>query len=103
MQPLLTSINVALEAAGQVQRFRPRYWKLLYFRQQGDKVWWDGVITEENDAFVSVSLPEEGIFLRGRRRLFDERACPGMAVRVRVGKVNPLYNEISIVEAVTSE
>ena len=103
LQPLLTSINVALEAAGQVQRFRPRYWKLLYFRQQGDKVWWDGVITEENDAFVSVSLPEEGIFLRGRRRLFDERACPGMAVRVRVGKVNPLYNEISIVEAVTSE
>ncbi len=101
--PLLTSINVALEAAGQVQRFRPRYWKLLYFRQQGDKVWWDGVITEENDAFVSVSLPEEGMFLRGRRRLFDERACPGMAVQVRVGKVNPLYNEISILEAVTSE
>ena len=26
-----------LDAAGQVQRFRPRYWKLLYFRQQGDK------------------------------------------------------------------
>lgn len=103
LNPLLTSINVALEAAGQVQRFRPRYWKLLYFRQQGDKVWWDGVITEENDAFVSVSLPEESIFLRGRRRLFDERACPGMAVRVRVGKVNPLYNEISIVEAMTSE
>ena len=103
LSPLLTSIHVALEAAGQVQRFRPRYWKLLYFRQQGDKVWWDGVITEENDAFVSVNLPEEGIFLRGRRRLFDERACPGMPVRVRVGKVNPLYNEISVVEAVTSE
>ena len=65
--------------------------------------WWDGVITEENYAFVSVSLPEEGMFLRGRRRLFDERACPGMAVQVRVGKVNPLYNEISILEAVTSE
>ena len=58
---------------------------------------------KENDAFVSVSLPEEGMFLRGRRRLFDERACPGMAVQVRVGKVNPLYNEISILEAVTSE
>ena len=103
LQPLLTSVNVALEAAGQVQRFRPRYWKLLYFRQQGDRVWWDGVITEENDLVVSVSLPEEGLFVRGRRRLFDERACPGMAVRVRIGKVNPLYNEISIVEAVTSE
>lgn len=100
---LLGLLSPVLEAAGQVQRFRPRYWKLLYFRQQGDKTWWPGVITEENDAFVSVSLPDQGIFVRGRRRLFDERACPGMAVRVRVGKVVPLYNEISVLEAAPAE
>jgi exoribonuclease-2 len=88
----------ALEATGQAQRFRPRYWKLLYFRQQGDKVWWPGVITEENDAFVNVSLPEQGLFVRGRRQLFDDRACPGMPVSVRLGKINPLYNEVHILE-----
>jgi exoribonuclease-2 len=88
----------ALEATGQVQRFRPRYWKLLYFRQQGDKAWWPGVITEENDAVVSVSLPEQGLFVRGRRQLFDERARPGMSVSVRLGKINPLYNEVQILE-----
>ncbi|MDR1660394.1 MAG: RNB domain-containing ribonuclease [Desulfovibrio sp.] len=88
----------ALEATGQVQRFRPRYWKLLYLRQQGDKVWWPGVITEENDAFVNVSLPELGLFVRGRRQLFDERTCPGMPVSVRLGKINPLYNEVQILE-----
>lgn len=98
---LLTALLPALDAAGQVQRFRPRYWKLLYFRQKGDKVWWPGVITEENDNFVSVSLPEQGMFVRGKRRLFDERACPGMAVTVRLGKVQPLYNEIQIMEAAT--
>ncbi len=100
---LLQILHPVLDAVGQVQRFRPRYWKLLYFRQQGDKVWWPGVITEENDVMVSVSLPEQGFFVRGRRRLFDERACPGMDVRLRLGKVQPLYNEIQILEAVTAE
>ena len=98
LEARLMALRPVLEAAGQVQRFRPRYWKLLYFRQQGDKIWWPGVITEENDSYVSVSLPEQGIFLRGRRRMFSERAQPGMAVNVRIGKVQPLYNEINIVE-----
>ncbi|WP_374280890.1 ribonuclease catalytic domain-containing protein [Desulfovibrio sp.] len=100
---LLNVLSPALDAAGQVQRFRPRYWKLLFFRQKGDKVWWSGVITEENDAFVTVSLPEQGMFVRGKRRMFDERAHPGLAVDVRIGKVQPLYNEIMILEAVPAD
>lgn len=56
------------------------------------------VITEENNAFVTVSLPDQGMFVRGRRRLFDERAHPGLAVDVRIGKVQPLYNEIMILK-----
>ena len=103
LETLRSSLAPVLDAVGQVQRFRPRYWKLLFFRQQGDKLWWHGVITEENDAFVTVSLPEQGLFVRGKRRMFDERAHPGMAVDVRIGKVQPLYNEIMILEAVTAE
>lgn len=98
MSSLLMSLNIRLDAAGQVQRFRPRYWKLLYFRQQGDKMWWDAVITEENDMWATVSLPREQLFVRGRRHIFGERACPGQAVQVRIGKVNPLYNEVQLLE-----
>ncbi|MBD5416646.1 MAG: RNB domain-containing ribonuclease [Desulfovibrio sp.] len=100
---LLDQISPALEGASQVQRFRPRYWKLLYFRQQGDKVWWPGVITEENEAFATVNLPEQGLIVRGRRKLFDERAAPGMRVQVRLGKVQPLYNEIQILEVAPAD
>lgn len=99
LDALLLSLNMRLEAAGQVQRFRPRYWKLLYVRQQGDKCWWDGVVTEENDHFCNVALPREQLFVRGRRYLFGERACPGQRLQVRLGKVNPLYNEINLLEA----
>lgn len=100
---LLEQVSPALEGAAQVQRFRPRYWKLLYFRQQGDKVWWPAVITEENEAFATVSLPEQGLIVRGRRKLFDERAAPGMRVMVRLGKVQPLYNEIQILEVAPAD
>lgn len=95
---MLMTLNMRLDAAGQVQRFRPRYWKLQYVRQHGDKYWWDGVITEENDNFASVSLPREQLFVRGKRHLFGERASPGQPVQVRLGKVNPLYNEMVLLE-----
>lgn len=103
VQAVLTPLHVALDAAGQIQRYRPRYWKLLSLKQRGDRAWWHGVVTEENDAFVSVCLPAEDLFVRGRRRLFDERTCPGMPVAIRIGKVNPLYNELQIVEAVAGD
>lgn len=98
LQRLLNFFSPHLDSAGHIQKFRPRYWKLLYFRQQGDKVWWPGVITDENDMYVFVALPDYGLFARGRRELFDERATPGMEVDVRLGKINPLYNEIHILE-----
>lgn len=98
LEKVLAQINPVLEGAGHAQRFRPRYWKLLYILQEGSRKWWDGIITEENDMAVTVNLPAEGLFVRGKRRLFDERACPGMAVQLRLGKVNPLYNEIQIME-----
>jgi len=94
----LPLLNSRLDAAGQVQRFRPRYWKLLYVRQQGDKFWWDGVVTEENEGFVTVNLPREQLFVRGKRKLFNDRVYAGQAVQLRLGKVDPLDNKISILE-----
>lgn len=103
LEQILNTLNPALDAVTQVQRFRPRYWKLLYFRQHGDREWWPAVITEENENFVNIALTDKGLFVRGRRRQFDERAAPGMHVLVRLGKVNPLYNEIQIMEVLPEE
>uniref|UniRef100_B8DQ22 Ribonuclease II n=1 Tax=Nitratidesulfovibrio vulgaris (strain DSM 19637 / Miyazaki F) TaxID=883 RepID=B8DQ22_NITV9 len=99
LDAMLPLLNARLDAAGQVQRFRPRYWKLLHFRQKGDKTWWHAVVTEENDAFVTVSLPREQLFLRGRRATFGDKVNPGQHFRVRVGKIHPLNNEIQILDA----
>lgn len=100
---ILDNLSPVLESVGHIQRYRPRYWKLLYFRQQGDKIWWNGVITEENENFINVSLPEYGLFVRGKRNMFDERAWPGQNIKLRLGKINPLYNEIQILETMSAE
>ena len=95
---LLPMVSARTDAAAQVQRIRPRYWKLLFFRQQGDKQWWDAVVTEENDAFVTIALPWAQLLVRGRRRQFDEKIDVGTHVQVRLGKVQPLFNEIHLLE-----
>ena len=91
--------DARLDAAGQMQRFRPRYWKLVFFKQQGDKIWHSGVVTEENDAFVTVALPQYQILLRGRRTLFGDKIVPGTEIEVRIGKVNPLTNDMTVLDA----
>ncbi|MCR4667140.1 MAG: RNB domain-containing ribonuclease [Desulfovibrio sp.] len=99
MEQHLSLLSRALERAGRVQRNRPRYWKLVYFRQQGETVWWSGTVTDINEHVVTVSLPREAISVRGKRALFDDRTLPGSSVRIRIGKVLPLWNELQIVEA----
>lgn len=102
LSDMLMHLSIRLEAAGQVQRFRPRYWKYLYVQQQarahGDECCWKAEVAEENDMWVSVSLPEVQLGLRGKRSLFGEKVFPGQELHVRLGKVNPLRNEAVILD-----
>ena len=95
---LLPVIAARQDAVGQIQRFRPRYWKLLFFRQQGDRKWWPGEVVEDGDYYVTCSMPWAQVLVRGKRNLFGEKVYPGMAVMLRVGKINPLAGEIQIME-----
>lgn len=98
LDALLPLLNARLDAAGQVQRSRPRYWKLLYIRQQSDKRWWRAIITDENEMFVTVNLPREQLIVRARRSFFGERTHPGQELEVRLGKVRPLQNDFQLME-----
>jgi len=102
LSEMLLHLGIRLEAAGQVQRFRPRYWKYLYIQQQarlhGDRCEWLAEVAEENDMWVSVNLPEVQLGLRGKRSLFGEKVFPGQELSVRLGKVNPLRNEAVILD-----
>ncbi|MDL2307576.1 ribonuclease catalytic domain-containing protein [Desulfovibrio sp. OttesenSCG-928-C06] len=102
---LLPQVNSRLDVVGQSQRYRPRYWKLLHIQQQDQQAqrrkslkYWNAVITDENNHFVSIMVTRPQLYLRGPRGLFGERTLPGTPVKVRLGKLNPLRNEIQIME-----
>jgi exoribonuclease-2 len=106
MAALLPLVNSRLELAGQVQRCRPRYWKLLFFQQQEQLAqsggsglkYWDATITDENNYFVQLMIEVARINLRVSRELCGERAMPGAHVKVRLGRIDPLRNDIQVME-----
>lgn len=102
MEQMLLSYNVHNGLAGQVQRSRPRYWRFVFMQQeakrQGENCGFHGIISDENDMYVTVSLTREQILVRAKRQLFGDKALLGQEVLLRLGKINPLLFEVSIMK-----
>ena len=99
LQRRLVSLNARLDVVSKVQRMRPRYWKFLFFRQQAKKQQFDAILVEADARMVTVSLFQEQLFLRAPRTLFGEKLFCGQQFRLRLGKVDPLNGEITVLEA----
>lgn len=104
LDALLPLILARQDAVGQVQRFRTRYWKLLFLQQQEQQQkglrYWESIVTDDNNAFVTVVERLTGLVLRGPRHLFGDKLEVGSTVGVRLGKISALRNEIQIMEVV---
>lgn len=87
-----------LEAVGRIQRFRTRYWKLLYLRQQGQGYAWSAVLVDETPAQAVFALPAEQILVRAPKRLVGEKCSVGGRYLLRLSKVDPLLNEIKVLD-----
>ncbi|ACV69569.1 ribonuclease catalytic domain-containing protein [Desulfohalobium retbaense] len=96
-EELLPYLSARQDNVAQIQRFRPRYWKLEYLRQNQD-AWWPGIVVEAGPKLITVALPREQVLLRGKRNLFDEPPSVGERLLVRVGKIDPLNNAIELME-----
>ncbi len=99
LESLLPVLSSRAELVGQVQRMRPRYWKYEYFRQNFKKMRWSGVIVDPGSVLVTIALPELQLFLKAPRKIFGDKIRLGQRFSIRIGKVDPLNNEIRTVEA----
>lgn len=102
METMLMHYNMYNGLAGQVQRSRPRYWRFIFMQQeakrQGENCSFHGIISDENDMYVTVSLTREQVLVRAKRQLFGDKAQLGQEVLLRLGKINPLLFEVSIMK-----
>jgi len=99
LEAILPSICARLEAVGKVQRFRPRYWKLLHLLQNRKAMSWTGVAVDEVGGLVTLALPQAQIFVRAPRDMLGDKIYPGQRFSLRFGKIDPLCNEIRVAEA----
>ena len=98
MSTLLTHLGARVQSVSQVQRFRPRYWKLLYLLQH-KKEYHSATVVEENGPYPGLALPELQINIRAPRAMLGEKLFPGQRFQVRFGRIDPLSNEIKVIEA----
>jgi exoribonuclease-2 len=96
---VLPHLSARAQAVGKIQRYRPRYWKYLFFRQQAKNRRWSGEIVEDTHNMVTISLPEEQLFLKAPKAIFGDKVRIGQRFQIRIGKVDPLANELRIAEA----
>jgi len=96
LEQVLPWLSARQQAATQIQRYRTRYWKLLYLKRWCKVSTWNGVLVGENGQTITLSLPREQIFVRAPSRLFESKRYPGQSYRLRLGHIDPLNNEIRV-------
>lgn len=102
LEALATHLSARNQEVGQVQRFRPRYWKLLYLAQHRKQPF-QAVVVEDAGPYPTLSLPDLQITVRLPRNMLGEKIHPGMPVEVLFGRIDPLTNELKVLEAREAE
>ena len=93
----LPELSARIEAVGRVQRFRPRYWKLLYLQQLCRERTFEGVVVDlGGGGFASLSLPDQQIYVRATRDTLGDSVYVGQHFALRLGKIDPLTNELRV-------
>lgn len=92
----LPELSARIEAVGRVQRFRPRYWKLVYLKRLCRERTFEGVVVDCSGGFVSLSLPDVQMYVRATRETLGDAVYAGQRFAVKLGKIDPLNNELRV-------
>jgi exoribonuclease-2 len=95
---LLPQINARSQEVSQIQRFRPRYWKLLHLRQNMDAQHL-AVLVDDSQALCTFALPNLQIYVRAPKDLLGDKAQLGEERLLRFNRVDPLANDLRVCEA----
>lgn len=92
LSSMLARLSSRLEAVGQVQRYRPRYWKLEYIRQHKGEPF-EALVVDDAGPFPTLAMPDMQLYVRAPRDMLGGKLRPGQRFAIRFGKVDPLMNE----------
>ena len=96
LESMLPQVSARSQAVSKIQKFRCRYWKLLYFKRWCKLQSWTGIVVDEEPNQITLMLPREQIMLKAPKSLVGEKITPGQRLRLRLGKIDPLNNQIKV-------
>ncbi|MFW5863162.1 MAG: ribonuclease catalytic domain-containing protein [Desulfohalobiaceae bacterium] len=87
------------QEAAKIQKFRVRYWKLLYLQTWCKHSTWSGVLVSQEGSMATVSLPREQLQLKAPAQIFGDKLVAGKVFQLKLGRIDPLNNEVKILDA----
>lgn len=102
LEALIPALSARIQEVGQIQRFRPRYWKLAYLAQNRREPF-PAVVVDDGGPYPTLSLPDVQITVRLPRNMLGDKVYPGMPAEVVFGRIDPLTNELKVLEAREAE
>ena len=102
LEAIIPHLSARIQEVGQVQRFRPRYWKLVYLSQHKREPF-PAVVVEDAGPYPTLSLPDLQITVRTPRAMLGDRVQPGMRFDLFFGRIDALTNELKVLEAREAE
>ncbi len=102
LRAIVPHLSARIQEVGQVQRFRPRYWKLVYLAQRKREPF-PAVVVDDAGSYPTLSLPNLQITVRAPRHILGDRVQPGMRFDLTFGRIDPLTNELKVIEAREAE
>ena len=91
-------LGMRIKSVSAVQRFRPRYWKLVHLAQRR-KEFQSAVLVEENGPMAALAMPHLQINVRVPKKMLGDKLYPGQRFSINFSRIDPLTNEIKVGEA----
>jgi exoribonuclease-2 len=95
---LAITLGARIKAVSMVQRFRPRYWKLVYLAKRRKELH-PAVLVDDNGPLASLAMPHLQLNVRTPRKLLGDKLYPGQRFQISFTRIDPLTNEIRLGEA----
>lgn len=98
LDTLAIHLKLRIQSVSAVQRFRPRYWKLVYLAKRR-KQFHSAVMVDEAGPMATLAMPDIQVNVRAPKKLLGDKLYPGQPFQINFSRVDPLTNEIRLSEA----
>jgi exoribonuclease-2 len=98
LDQLITHLNMRIQSVSAVQRFRPRYWKLVYLAKRRRELQ-PAVLVDEAGPMATLAMPHLQVNVRAPKKMLGDKLYPGQRFQISFSRIDPLTNEIRLSEA----